>query len=165
MPYSNISAEITPTQYDALVTKLNEVKALLTFLINLTPEERQALPKMGESKQPFVTKALQYAQSFPQIAPPFINLAELGKDRGLALTLTQFLQLVRPWVQAIEDTEMAVGSEAYVAALAIYNSAGQAAKANVPGAAAIYADLKTHFEQSNAPATPPAPAAPVNPTP
>ncbi len=27
MPYSNISQEITPAQYDALVTKLNEVKA------------------------------------------------------------------------------------------------------------------------------------------
>ena len=40
MPYSNISQEITPAQYDTLVTKLNEVKALLTFLINLTPEER-----------------------------------------------------------------------------------------------------------------------------
>lgn len=160
MPYSNISQEITPAQYDTLVTKLNEVKALLTFLINLTPEERQSLPKMGESKQPFVTKALQYAQSFPQIAPPFINLTELAKDRGLALTLQQFTQLVRPWLQAIEDTELAVGSEAYVAALAIYQSAGQAAKANVPGAAAIYADLKTHFEQDNTPAAPPAPPAP-----
>jgi hypothetical protein len=155
MPYSNISQEITPAQYDTLVTKLTEVKALLTFLINLTPEERQALPKMGESKQPFVTKALQYAQSFPQIAPPFISLPELTKDRSLALTLRQFIQLVQPWVQAIEDTEMAVGSEAYVAALAIYNSAGQAAKANVPGAAAIYADLKSHFEQESAPVTPP----------
>ncbi len=158
MPYENISAEITQAQYDAMVVKLNELKALLTFLVNLTPEERQALPKMGESKQPFVTKALQYAQSFPQIAPPFINLAELTKDRGLALTLIQFIQLVKPWLQAIEDTEMAVGSEAYVAALAIYNSAGQAAKANVPGASAIYADLKTHFEQSSTPppANPPA---------
>ncbi len=112
---------------------------------------------MGESKQPFVTKALQYAQSFPQIAPPFINLTELAKDRGLALTLQQFTQLVKPWLQAIEDTELAVGSEAYVAALAIYQSAGQAAKANVPGAAAIYADLKTHFEQDNTPTPPPAP--------
>ena len=112
---------------------------------------------MGDSKQPFVTKALQYAQSFPQIAPPFINLVELGKDRSLALTLLQFTQLVKPWLQAIEDTELAVGSEAYVAALAIYQSAGQAAKANVPGAAAIYADLKTHFEQDGGGPTPPTP--------
>ena len=155
MPYQNISQEITPAQYDAMAAKLNELKALFTFLINLTPEERQLLPKMGDSKQPFVTKAFQYAQSFPQIAPPFISLPELGKDRSLALTMLQFIQLVKPFVESLEDTQMAVGSEAYVAALSIYNSAGQAAKANVPGAGAICADLKTYFEQSSTPASPP----------
>lgn len=157
MPYQNISQEITQAQYDAMVAKLNELKALFTFLINLTPEERQSLPKMGDSKQPFVTKALQYAQSFPQIAPPFISLTELGKDRTLALTLLQFIQLIKPFVESLEDTQMAVGSEAYVASLSIYNSAGQAAKANVPGSGAIYADLKAYFEQTATPPTPPPP--------
>ena len=159
MPYQNISAEITPAQYDAIVAKLNELKALFPFLINLTPEERQALPKMGDSKQPFVTKALQYAQIFPLIAPPFISLPELGKDRGLALTLLQVLQLLRPFVESIDDTQLAAGSEAYVASLSIYNSSGQAAKASVPGATAIYEDLKGYFEQGPAP-TPPAPPNP-----
>lgn len=155
MPYQNISQELTQAQYDAIVGKFNELKALLPFLINLTPEERQSLPKMGDSKQPFVTKALQYGQSFPQIAPPFTSLPELGKDRGLALTLLQLLQLFRPFLQSVEDTQMAVGSEAYVASLSIYNSAGQAAKYNVAGAGAIYDDLKTYFEQDNTPTPPP----------
>lgn len=161
MPYQNISVELTPAQYDAIVAKLNELKALLPFLINLTPEERQSLPKMGESKQPFVNKALYYGQNFPLIAPPFISLPELGKDRALALQLLQLLQLFRPFAQSVEDTQMAVGSEAYVASLSIYNSAGQAAKANVSGAGAIYDDLKSHFEQDGGgPTPPPAPPAP-----
>jgi hypothetical protein len=160
MPYSNISAEITPAQYDLIVAKFNELKALFTFLINLTPEERQALPKMGNDKQPFVTKAFQYAQSFPLIAPPFINLGELGKDRGLALILIQVLQLARPFVESIDDTQLAAGSEAYVASLSIYNSAAQAAKANVPGASAIYEDLKTHFEQTGGGTPTPPPPTP-----
>lgn len=155
MPYENISAELTQAQYDAIVAKLNELKALFTFLINLTPDERQALPKMGDAKQPFVTKALQYAQSFPAIAPPFISLTELQKDRALALVLLQLLQLIKPFVESLDDTQMAVGSEAYVAALSIYNSAGQAAKANVPGTGAIYDDLKSYFQQASTPPTPP----------
>lgn len=32
------------------MTKLNELKALFTFFINLTEEERQSLSKMGNSK-------------------------------------------------------------------------------------------------------------------
>ena len=157
MPYSNISQELTPAQYDAIVVKINELKVQLPFLINLTPEERQSLPKMGDSKQPFVTKALQYAQSFPQIAPPFISLPELAKDRTLALTMLQLIQLLKPFVESLEDTQMAVGSEAYVASLSIYNSAGQAAKANVAGAGAIYDDLKSHFEQGSTPTPTPPP--------
>jgi len=164
MPYQNISAEITQANFDAFVTKLNEAKALFPFLINLTPEERQALPKMGNDKQPFVTKALSYAQADARIAPPFVSLAELQKDRGLALKLIEVIQQVKPWLQALEDTQMAVGSEAYVTALAIYNSAGQAAKHNVTGASAIYEDLKSYFEQSGGGTTPPPePPAPANP--
>ena len=85
---------------------------------------------MGDSKQPFVTKSLQYGQSFALIAPPFINLLEMQRDRSLALSMLQILQLIKPFVESLEDTQMAVGSEAYVAALAIYNSAGQAARAH-----------------------------------
>lgn len=34
MPYQNISQEITQAQYDAIVAKFNELKALFTFPIN-----------------------------------------------------------------------------------------------------------------------------------
>jgi hypothetical protein len=40
---------------------------------------------------------------------------------------------------------MLAGSEAYIAALAYYNSVKQAAKMNVPGARAIYDDLSKRF--------------------
>ena len=155
MPYQNISQEITQAQYDLFVTKLNELKALFPFFINLTEEERQSLPKMGNSKLPFVIKALNYAEANPTLAPGYVNVPEQRKDLQLNTRLLVMLQLVRPYVDSMDDTGLAVGSEAYVTSLAFYNSVGQAAKLNVPGSSAIYADLKTYFEQSTPPTPPP----------
>jgi hypothetical protein len=47
--------------------------------------------------------------------------------------------------EAIEDTVMTAGSEAYHAAFAFYHNIQAAAKDDVPGAKAIFADLKTRF--------------------
>ena len=45
----------------------------------------------------------------------------------------------------MEDSMTQAGSEAYVAALAFYQSVKGAAKAKVPGADAIYNDLNSRF--------------------
>jgi TolA-binding protein len=43
------------------------------------------------------------------------------------------------------DTEMTAGSEAYQAALVFYKSVKMAAAQDVPGAKAVYEELKTRF--------------------
>jgi len=45
----------------------------------------------------------------------------------------------------LDDTTMEAGAESYVNALSYYNSVKQAAKMNIPGAKAIYDDLKKRF--------------------
>lgn len=45
----------------------------------------------------------------------------------------------------LDDTMMLAGSEAYVAALAFYNAVKGVGRANVPGAALIYEDLRGRF--------------------
>jgi hypothetical protein len=45
----------------------------------------------------------------------------------------------------VEDTIMVAGSEAYYAALAVYHNVQAAAKQDIPGAKAIYEDLRPHF--------------------
>lgn len=49
MPYTNISA----ANLALIKTKINEIKALLPFLVNLTDEERQTILKMGDKSFPF----------------------------------------------------------------------------------------------------------------
>jgi hypothetical protein len=157
MPYQNISAVLTAADQTAILAKLNEITALLPFLVNLTAEERSTLPKMGDNTEPFVNKALTYAENNPTLVPPYVNVPELRKDFNLASQLTLIRQQAMQLAEALDDTEMALGSESYVTALAFYNSVKQAAKMNVPGAEAIYDDLRTRFPGGGSTPTPPAP--------
>ena len=146
MPYQNISASLSDTQRLQIIQHLKDAETIMAgFLINLTPEERQSLPKMSDKSLSFVQKALAYAQSNPQFVPPYANIPELQKDFGLASQLALVSQAAHIFTEKVGDTGMAVGSEAYVAALTIYNTVGQAAKVNVPGADTIYQDLKQRF--------------------
>ncbi len=118
---------------------------LRPYLIALTPEERKQLPKMSDKTVPFVEKTLDYAKSNPQFAPAYMSIPELKIDIDAVHTLTQLARPIDQLREGLGDTMMLAGSEAYIAALAYYNSVKQAAKMNVPGARAIYDDLSKRF--------------------
>ena len=103
------------------------------------------LPKMGDGSVPFVTKAMEYAESNATFVPGFVNVTELKKDVDAVNTLTLFLRQLDEIHDLVEDTIMLAGSEAYVAALAFYNAVKLGARMNIPGAEPIYDDLKQRF--------------------
>ncbi len=162
MPYSNISAVLSDADKATIITKLNDAKALLTFLINLSKSEHRGLQSLTPGNEPFVTKALTYAEANPQIVPPYLDVPEFRKDYNLALALESILQVASPMKESIEDTAGAVGNEAYKAALIFYNAVQQAAQLNVPGADTIADDLSTRFagQGNSTPPTPPPPPGP-----
>jgi hypothetical protein len=49
-------------------------------LIDLTNEERKALPKMGDKSRAFVSKALEVATQNPDFLPRSFDLDEMRKD-------------------------------------------------------------------------------------
>ena len=156
MPYTNIDAAVTDAQRTAVFTAITAIETNLTFLINLTPQERQALPKMGSATQSFVSKSLEIAGNNPQFVPPYVDVAAMQKDYDLAMRLQGIEMQIASLHEKVSDTNLAAGSEAYVTGLTIYNSIKAAAKVNVPGAKALAAELAERFEQVAA-----APAAPV----
>jgi len=138
---------------DAVVTevnqKLNEVIALLApYMIALTPEERQGLPKMGDGTAPFVQKCMEYCKTNPQFAPSYLNVDEFTNDLDVWTKLISIFRLVSQLFSNADDTTMQAGSESYGAALIYYNSVKLAAKDDVPGAKPIYEDLKQRFAQN-----------------
>jgi hypothetical protein len=148
MPSENVvSIQIPPVEMQEIMTKLQEVSAILNpYLIALSPEERKTIPKMNDKTRPFVEKTLDYAKSNPEFAPSYMSVPELQIDMKAVYDLSNILQLLEPMLDNVNDTEMLSGSEAYVAALTYYNSVKHAAKMNVLSAKAIYEDLSKRFE-------------------
>jgi hypothetical protein len=154
MPYQNITAVLDPSVQEDILRKLNEIEAMLPFLINLTPEERKLIPKMGDKSIAFVDKTFEYGSNNSNIVPPFTDLAELNRDAKLSKDLSPIENKLQQLVEMVSDTRTAAGSEAYISALSIYSSVKNAAKLNVPGTDTIYQDLKQRFPRNLPPDNP-----------
>jgi hypothetical protein len=146
MPNDNrVSATVSPTDKTAIMTKLTEIKALLPFLLNLTKDERIQLPKLGPASLAFDEHCAGYMATAPNLIPPFVDAAEVTKDRNLRLVLADLLREAHKLCEMLDDTLLLVGSEIWMADLSFYQTVRQAARRDVPGADAIYDDLKERF--------------------
>jgi hypothetical protein len=163
MPYQNISYELKEDTKQEILSFLTQITDRLPFLINLTPEERHALPKMGDKTYPFVDKALELAQQNPNLVPPYLNVEELRRDFDLATKLRPIVSALNSLTEKLNDTQLAVGSEAYTAALQFYNSSKSAAKSNVPGTDSIVSELGKRFEGQGKKKSNSTPVTPDNP--
>ena len=153
---------IPSTVLTQVQTKIDEAKTLLVpYMLALTPAERRELPKMGEKTIGFVEKAYDFARQNPNLVPPYLDLDAFGVDFSDAHGLWTLLNSVQQLEETIDDTEMTAGSEAYQAALVFYKSVKMAAAQDIPGAKAIYEELKTRFPQGGRPRAASGPASSV----
>ncbi len=128
MPNPNISVDLTDAEITAILAKIDEVKALMPFLINLTPQQRKKLFKMGPKSVSYVQLALQVAQQHPEIMPSGFSSAEFEKDVKLAEGLTQINVDLLPFVEGVSDTLMLGGVEAINQSNQVYELVKSAAK-------------------------------------
>jgi hypothetical protein len=119
--------------------------ALAPYTLALTPQERRAMLKMGDRSLAFVEKTHDYARDNPTLVPSYLNMDDFDKDFSDAHGLWSLLTAIRQLEETVSDTIMIAGSEAYHAALAVYHNVQAAAKQDIPGAKAVYENLKPHF--------------------
>ena len=140
------SQSIPQNILDEVKQKISESIALLNpYIVSLTPEERSDLAKLGDKTLAFVEKTKSHSTDNPQLRPAYFNPDEFAVDYNDFSNLRPLLNQVEQLLHNIEDTMMLAGSEAYIASLSFYNSAKDAAKRDVPGAKAVYDDLKVRF--------------------
>ncbi len=152
---NQISATMTPADREAVLAAVATIKAKLPFLMNLTPEQRKSLPKMGDKSQAFVNKALEVATQNPDFLPRSFDLDEMKRDVELFQALYPVFLALTQLQEAVDDTVIAVGSDAYAAALLVYNFA----KANGKGTGldAVIDEMGKRFARKSRKAESPAP--------
>jgi hypothetical protein len=158
---NRISAQLSDADKATILQKIADIRALLPFRISLTPDERQTLPKLGDSGLGFDEKCKAYMAGNPKLVPGFVEVDEVNKDRDLRAPVADIDREIGTLAQEVSDTLLVIGHEIYMADLAFYQNVRQGAKRGVAGAQAIFDDLKTRFPGGGgkpAPATPAKPA-------
>jgi hypothetical protein len=128
MPDNRISSTLSQADRQAVLAAVNTIREKLPFLIDLSPEERRSLLRMGDKSRGFVAQALEVATLNPDILPRSFDVDEMRKDVELLAALSPVMASLSQLSELVEDTHMAVGSEAYASALLVYQYARAAGK-------------------------------------
>ena len=145
MPYQNITATLSDADIQEIKTALETIQQKLPFLINLTADERRALCKMGDKSLAFVNNSLNAAQANRDILPASFDVEEFVRDYRLTVALTELLLGMRQLTEKMDDTLLAVGSEAMSSSLTVYDYVKTAAK-KTPGLKTIAEQLGERFK-------------------
>ncbi|AFY44600.1 hypothetical protein [Nostoc sp. PCC 7107] len=128
MPESKVSAKLSSADREAVMQAITTIKEKLPFLVDLSTEERKSLPKLGDKSRAFVSKALEIAAQNPDFLPRSFDLDEMRRDIELFEALYPILLSLSQLQELVDDTSVAVGSEAYAAGLLVYNYAKASGK-------------------------------------
>lgn len=123
MADNRISASLSQADQQAVLDAINTIRTKLPFLIDLTIEERRFLPKMGDKSRSFVTDALTLAEQNTDMLPRSFDVAEMRRDVELSEAMRPIMTALTQLQELVEDTYLEIGSEAYTAALMVYNYA------------------------------------------
>jgi len=140
------SQSIPQEVLDQIKTKVGEIIGLVKpYAVVMTDDERASVLKVGDRSFAFISKAFAYAQTNPEFIPSFLNVKDFEIDIKDADGHPELVTLINQLYNYFDDTKLAARSEAYSASLYYYGNVQQAASVNLPGAKAIYDDLKQYF--------------------
>lgn len=92
----------------------------LVSLIDLSPEQRGGLVKMGNKSEAFCRLAVEVLAANPNVLPPAFNVAEMRRDlNGFDALRTRLARLERV-VEKMRDSQLALGSDLMTASLEGY---------------------------------------------
>ena len=131
MSQNLVSLELSDEQLEAVRGALGVLETHLDGLISLSVEERVELTKMGPKSEMFARKAHDVVSLSPEIVPGTFSLREFEADIKALDQLRPVFARLAALMNRAEDTEIALGSDIYRAALDGYRFAKAAGKGAV----------------------------------
>ena len=128
MSQNVVSLALSAEQVEAVNKALDMLEKNLTELISLSVDDRSELRKMGPKSEMFARKAYDVIAQSPEILPGTFELAEFTADIEALDQLRPLFTRIAALAGRADDTEMALGSDIYSAALEGYRFAKLAGK-------------------------------------
>lgn len=149
---NKISAAFSDAEKNEVVTKINEAKALMPFLISLTVDERKRLKGIGNKNLAYVQKCLEGAIAFPDELKKNFDVREFQKDVTLFNNLLGAQIVCQALAEMIDDSMKAAGIDAMGSASEVYDSLKSSAKSNA-NVKMIVAEIGERFATQKKPRT------------
>ncbi len=145
-----IDVELPGDVEEQAIQLIKNTESLFTFLVALTPEERQQVAKMGKRSLDFVERSLMHAKENRNLIPFYVDLDKFERDCRLVIQLRRILASSENLTAKLKDTYLIVGSEAFTAAREFYGSVKNAAHSGVLGCDSIKKDLAARYKKQQA---------------
>ena len=143
-----ISVEIPESVLQSVRAHLAAINAELNpYLPDIAPGMLDGLAKMSDGREPFVAKALEFAEGNAQFTPPFMDVPELKKDLKAYHDLTPVFFELEQITNRVKVAYTAAGSEAFTVSLTFYNTVKQASKIGIAAAKPLFEALRPLFEK------------------
>ena len=117
VPYQDINATLADQDLQEVKQAIATIQKKLPFLVTLNAIERKRLFKMGDKRLAFVQTSLNAAQSNRNILPASFDLDGFSNDYRLAISLMDIEMQLNQLSEQVDDTLLAVGSEAMISSL------------------------------------------------
>ena len=126
--HNKVSGTVSDADSQKIMKAIDGISASLPFLINLTVDERKKLRKMGAKSIEYVNLNLQGAQTYPKALKAGFDVAEFKNDVNLYNALQPLAVKLQALSEALNDTMLAAGSDAMMAADEVYAELKSSAK-------------------------------------
>lgn len=120
---NRINAQLSDENLEKILQLFDNIEELMPFLIDLMIEERRTILKMGEANQPVAENMLRLAETDDSFLPRWFEVADFAQDVKLLKKVRQIHLKASRLYELIDDTLMALGSDAFSAALVVYGAA------------------------------------------
>lgn len=140
-----ISAEVTDAIVAAALASIKDTRNSFPFLINLSAADRKSFRKMGPKSVDYVNDNLLGANQYPTSLSADYPLPEFTKDVALINKLYPVLIASQALTEALNDTLLALGSDAMKEADEVYDFLKNASKRDA-NAKALVEQISRRFK-------------------
>ena len=123
MSQNLISLTIDSSRFTAIEAAVTALEKELVDFVELSVEQRRELLKLGPRTEVFCRATIEVMERNPGALPADFNLDAVREDRVAIDQVRPLLSRLRMLVSRVQDTEMALGSDLYKAALDGYRFA------------------------------------------
>ena len=123
MSQNLISLTLSTERLAAIDTAVTALEKALDDFVELSVEQRRELLKLGPRTEVFCRATIEVMERNPGALPADFNLDAVREDRVAIDQVRPLLSRLRMLVSRVQDTEMALGSDLYKAALDGYRFA------------------------------------------